>query len=129
MITYRGLVSEFGGPHDSGMGATEGLALVDRVRECPDVFLPVFPPNAMALGRWLDPQKFYIAMRWPKGFSHRQLREMKVTVSGPDGIEHVAQPVDWGPGVLARIADLSPGLMSACGVTTDEGIVVVKLYN
>src|SRR5947207_236648 len=57
-LTFRGLMSTFGGPSDTGMSATEGLALVRRqdltlpnIRDC-------FPPGTTEpLGHNLDPAK------------------------------------------------------------------------
>lgn len=128
-LRYTGLVSTFGGPRDSGMRNDEGLALVHYVRERPDVFLPGHNPNAVALGHWLDPRKFYIAMRWPKGFSYAVIRDRWAVVVAYRDKQFRAVPVDWGPGVGHRVADISPGLADALDVDTDKQQVVITIYD
>jgi uncharacterized protein DUF2272 len=131
-LTFRGLMSTFGGPSDTGMSATEGLALVRRqdlsipnIRDC-------FPPGTTEpLGHNLDPAKNYLACRWnylvtPASF----LRTTPVTVRNVlTGKTAAAQPVDWGPAAwTGRVADLSPGLATALGLhTNDECEVIVPL--
>ncbi len=122
MTTITGKCSWFGGPHDTGVGPHEGLALIQSARQLPEVFLP---DNGHGLARRLDPSKFYIAMRWDY---HKTpvswLLQHTVTV-GAHGLRFEAHPVDWGPNArTGRIADISPGLMKALGVETDDEITV-----
>jgi len=128
-LRFTGLVSTFGGPRDPGMRSDEGLALIHYVRECPDVFLPGHNLNAVALGHWLDPRKFYIAMRWPKGFSYDTIRAKWAVMVAYRDAQFRAQPVDWGPGIGHRIADISPGLADALDVDTDKQQVVITIYD
>jgi hypothetical protein len=119
MITLTGRVSWFGGPNDKGVRPSEGLAIFQSVRQCPEIFLSKQPPGTSGLARRLDPNKLYIAMRWPHGVTYSYLAHhlVKAEVSGKSAL---LQPADWGPAVRTRrIADLSPGAMKALGLVTD----------
>jgi hypothetical protein len=128
--TLVGKMSHFGGPEDTGVSASEGLALVephqlDQVREC---FLPQQPPNTTGLARRLNPDASYIACRWVYAeTSKAYLRSIKVQVINPrTGQSEMAQPIDWGPHErTGRVADLSPGLERRLGLRTDQECVVV----
>ena len=124
MIVKEGKMSTFGGPDDTGVTPSEGLALFDAsdVAANPDLFLPTQPPGTTGVARRLNPQAKYLACRWdysvtPKNF----LKKITVKVSNPaNGKSEDARPVDWGPNLTTgRIADLSPGLAAALGLTTD----------
>src|SRR2546430_1522201 len=85
-VTLSGLMSVFGGPNDTVVTPSEGLALFDQsdVGSFPDLFLPVQPPNTTGLARRLNPNVAYVACRWdysvtPKNF----LRSTKVVVTNP----------------------------------------------
>lgn len=130
-ILLRGKVSHFGGPHDRGVRPDEGLALIepDRVDRCPQIkalFLPEQPAGTTGLARRLDPAQHYIACRWDYAKTPKPwLREHPVTVRA-NGKSFAAQPIDWGPAVsTGRVADLSPGLMAALGIVTDDVCEVV----
>lgn len=124
MTIFTGKCSWFGGPHDTGVGPHEGLALVHSARQLPDLFLP---DNGLGLARRLDPDKFFLAMRWDyRVYPASWLLQHTVTVSA-HGRSFDAQPVDWGPNVrTGRIADLSPGLLKALGIDTD-GLVTITI--
>jgi hypothetical protein len=121
-VTVTGKCSWFGGPHDRGVGPHEGLALVHSARQLPELFLP---DTGLGLARRLNPEKFYCAMRWDY---HRHpiswLLEHTVTVSA-HGKSFEAHPVDWGPNRrTGRIADLSPGLLEALELDTDDIVII-----
>jgi hypothetical protein len=129
-VTLFGTMSVFGGPNDTGVTPNEGLALIDPsdVASFPDMFLPAQPPNTTGLARRLNPNAAYVACRWdysvtPKDF----LKSAKVVVTNPStGQSGSAQPVDWGPNAsTGRIIDLSPGLASTLGLTTDDTCTVI----
>ena len=67
-------------------------------------------------------------MRWDYDqFSKDRLAGNDVaTVYAPKtGRRFVAHPADWGPHVdTNRVADLSPGLMDALGISTDDQVEV-----
>jgi hypothetical protein len=127
MTTITGKCSEFGGPHDMGVGPHEGLALVHSAGQLPEFFLPDTDPRVSGLGlaRRLNPVRHYIAMRWDYRVTPVSwLLQHTVTVSAR-GKSFEAQPVDWGPNAAThRIADLSPGLLRDLGIETDDFVTV-----
>jgi N-acetylmuramoyl-L-alanine amidase len=89
--------------------------------------LPQQPPGTTGLARRLDPDKFYVATRWDYNKTPKtMLLDMKVKVTAPStGKFTQAFPADWGPHEdTDRIADLSPGLMEALGINTDDEVIV-----
>jgi N-acetylmuramoyl-L-alanine amidase len=129
MTTLRGTVSWFGGPNDTGVSSSENLAFIYSVDMAPHLFLPAQPPGTTGLARRLNPAVFYIACRWDydaPGTSKDDLLDVKVLVRAPKtGKEFVCDPADWGPHVdTGRIADISPGLMDALGIETDDEVEV-----
>jgi N-acetylmuramoyl-L-alanine amidase len=126
-ITKQGKCSWFGGPDDTGVSPSEGLAFIYELDDAPGLFLPYQPPNTTGLARRLDPERHYIAMRWNyDNISKEQLLDFRVRVSAPKtGRQFIARPADWGPHEdTGRIADLSPGLMEALGIQTDDEVIV-----
>lgn len=128
-IKASGKCSWFGGPEDMGVSPSEGLAFIYEIDDAPDLFLAQQPPNTTGLARRLNPDKFYIACRWKydlPGMSKEDLLTTKVLVRSPrTGREFIATPADWGPHVdTGRIADLSPGLLEALGIQTDDEVEV-----
>src|SRR4051812_34834291 len=104
-----------------------GLAIYSSVSQRPDLFLPTQPPGTTGLARRLNPNAHYLAMRWNYGqTSISWLRSHQVTVTNPkNGKSIMAWPADWGPNAnTGRIADLSPGIASALGLSTDDICVV-----
>lgn len=127
-ITLQGKMSHFGGPDDHGVKADEGLALWDASdfsNAPPGIFLDSQPPGTTGLARRLNPAANYLACRWNYSVTPRDfLRKTLVTVTA-NGKSLTAQPVDWGPNIATgRIADLSPGLERALGLTTDQTCTV-----
>jgi hypothetical protein len=129
----RGPCSFFGGPKDMGVKSDEGLALVERSDfghgDWTGIFLPTQPPGTTGLARALNPDAHYIACRWDyTETSKKYLQGIKVTVKNPANgkVASDVRPVDWGPGIKTRIADLSPGLMAYLGLNTDD-IVEVEI--
>lgn len=128
---WVGKCSWFGGPNDTGSGdPTEGLALIGSadISKYQDVLLP--GAHGDALFRQLNPDAHYIACRWDYSETPRSyLQSLHIPVRNPATGKVVAdvRAVDWGPNAkTGRVADLSPGLMAALGVTTD-GIVEVDI--
>jgi hypothetical protein len=129
VLRAKGKVSWFGGPNDMGVSPSEGLAFLYEVDDKPAVFLDQQPPNTTGLARRLDPSAYYIAMRWDYDqFPKDRLAgyEMALVRSTKSGATHLAHPADWGPHVdTNRVADISPGLMEALGLQTDDEVEVV----
>jgi N-acetylmuramoyl-L-alanine amidase len=128
VTVLRGKCSWFGGPEDEGVSPSEGLAFIYEYETAPHLFLEQQPPGTTGLARRLNPDVFYIATRWnydetPKSM----LPYMQVQVRAPStGKFARAWAADWGPHEsTGRIADLSPGLMEALGIDTDDEVEVI----
>ena len=134
-LDVRGKVSHFGGPEDTGVSASEGLPSYTTPKTAPWLFLPEQPPGTTGLARRLDPNVPYIAMRWDYDvYSKAQLASMNLValVYAPKTERaFMAWPADWGPAGpesdhdTGRIADISPGLMKALGIQTDDEVQIV----
>lgn len=128
LFSAAGKCSWFGGPDDLGVKPDEGLAFISKVEQAPELFLPHQPAGTTGLARRLDPEVFYIACRWDYAKTPRDmLLSGLATVRAPStGIELQAAPADWGPNVkTGRVADLSPGLLEALGINTDDEVEVI----
>lgn len=128
----EGKMSTFGGPNDTGMTPTEGLALYDTPSQfvkagIGDWLLSASEAGASGVGRRLDPARLYVACRWDyKVTTKTFLRTARIRVTNPktDRAEF-ARAVDWGPNVRTkRAADLSPGLAKALGLDTNDECLV-----
>jgi N-acetylmuramoyl-L-alanine amidase len=123
-----GTCSYFGGPEDMGVSADEGLALYSDVMEQPCLFLPYQPEGTTGLARRLNPFIHYVACRWDYDKTPKSMlqEEMALVKSLKNGTFLTAFPADWGPNSnTGRVADLSPGLMSDLGITTDDEVEVI----
>jgi hypothetical protein len=125
MLRVIGACSYFGGPDDTGVSASEGLAFIDDVMEAPHLFLPYQPEGTTGLARRLNPWVHYIACRWDYDTTPKatllggvaQVRALKT------GIALTAFPADWGPHEsTGRVADISPGLLIDLGIETDDEV-------
>src|ERR1700722_1345904 len=63
--TLVGKMSTFGGPQDSGVSPSEGLALVERseMHKFPGMFLAAQPAGTDGLSRWPNPAAYYCACK------------------------------------------------------------------
>jgi N-acetylmuramoyl-L-alanine amidase len=128
MTTLRGKCSWFGGPQDAGVSPSENLAFIYEVETAPHLFLDEQPPGTTGLARRLNPKVYYIACRWDYSQTPKEmLPDMSVRVRAPKtGREFIATPADWGPHEdTGRVADISPGLMAALGIETDDEVEVI----
>lgn len=129
MFHAPGKMSTFGGPHDTGVGPDEGLALYTSAQQLADTLggdwvLTADQAGAPGLARRINPDKFYLACRWPTD-KYPFLRTAIVWVENPDGQKEQAHAVDWGPNVnTGRVADISPGLARKLGLNTDDHCAV-----
>jgi N-acetylmuramoyl-L-alanine amidase len=127
-LRAKGKVSWFGGPDDMGVSPSEGLAFIYDVDDKPQIFLDEQPSGTSGLARRLDPETYYIAMRWDYNqFSKDVLASdaMAIVRAPTTGKVFLAHPADWGPHTdTGRVADISPGLMDALGVDTDDEVEV-----
>jgi uncharacterized protein (TIGR02594 family) len=121
-------MSTFGGPNDTGVSSSEGLALCEpsEMHLFPHNFLPEQPPGTTGLARRLDPTSYYLACRWDYNKTSRAfLQGIQVQVSA-NGKAVMARPVDWGPNAdTGRVADLSPGAAAALGLKTDDTVTIL----
>lgn len=132
-LALRGKVSWFGGPNDRGVGPDEPLAFIQEVEDAPYLFLPEQPPNTTGLARRLDPHSHYIACRWDYDVTPREmlLENVALVRAVKTGRALLAKPADWGPAGpesdhdTGRVADISPGLMEALGIQTDDEVQVI----
>ena len=132
MIAFIGKCSWFGGPNDTGVSPSEGLAFIYEYDEAPYLFLDEQPEGTSGLARRLNPEKFYIACRWNYDATPKTMladhgsHQAMVRVKGSKGGWFFALPADWGPHEETdRVADISPGLMNKLGIKTDDEIEVV----
>lgn len=132
MTNLRGKVSWFGGPDDMGVAPDEGLAFIYDVSDAPQLFLDAQPPGTTGLARRLDPEEYYIATRWDYDiYPKSSLLDISVLVRNvKTGKALLATPADWGPNEnTGRVADISPGLMEALALTTDDEVEVEFPYD
>jgi len=123
-----GRCSHFGGPEDTGVSSSEGLAFIYDYNTAPHLFLPVQPPGTTGLARRLNPDIFYVACRWDYGVTSKSAlaRPSVQALVRAGGKEFFAWPADWGPHEdTGRVADLSPALMEALGLETDDNVEVI----
>jgi hypothetical protein len=105
------------------------LAFIFDVDEAPHLFLPYQPSGTTGLARRLNPWVPYVACRWDYDVTSKtMLRDSgKMALVRANDWEIKAWPADWGPHEqeTGRAADLSPGLMDALGITTDDEVEVI----
>jgi N-acetylmuramoyl-L-alanine amidase len=134
LFAAEGTCSFFGGPDDTGVSPSEGLAFIYEYDEAPHLFLPKQPPGTTGLARRLDPGVFYVACRWNYDVTSKNMLagsgKMALVTAKKTGIARLAHPADWGPHEqqTGRAADLSPGLMDNLGIKTDDEVTVVYPY-
>lgn len=134
LFTATGTSSTFGGPDDTGVSASEGLAFIYEFDEAPYLFLPHQPSGTSGLARRLDPGVFYLACRWDYDVTSKEMLrdsgQMALVTAKKTGISRLAHPADWGPHEeqTGRAADLSPALMESLGIGTDDIVEVVYPY-
>jgi N-acetylmuramoyl-L-alanine amidase len=127
LLTLNGKASWFGGPNDTGVAPDEGLAFIYKVEDAPQLFLPYQPAGTTGLARRLDPSVYYFAARFDYSVTPKQmLLGTKGLVRVKGGLEFIASPADWGPNAnTGRVADLSPSLMDALKIKTDDVVEVI----
>jgi N-acetylmuramoyl-L-alanine amidase len=129
-LVAKGKVSWFGGPQDTGVSPSEGLAFIYDYDEAPYLFLDEQPMNTTGLARRLNPDVPYIAMRWDYDIYPKDMLatgDYKALIRNPkNGEKSLAFPSDWGPHVdTQRVADISPGLMTELELETDDQVEVI----
>jgi N-acetylmuramoyl-L-alanine amidase len=128
LLELHGSCSWFGGPEDNGVDEDEGLAFIYDYDDAPHLFLDKQPSGTTGLARRLDPGVYYVACRWDYDVTPKDmLRDQSImALVKARGRQYLAYPADWGPHEdTGRVADISPGLMEALGVETDDEVEVV----
>jgi hypothetical protein len=128
MPYFEGKCSWFGGPDDTGVSPSEGLAFIFELDDAPQLFLDEQPAGTTGLARRLDPEVNYVACRWDYDVTPKQMLAdpNNLALVRANGVVRLAWPADWGPHAdTGRAADISPGLMAELGITTDD---VVEVY-
>jgi hypothetical protein len=131
LFKATGKMSHFGGPTDTGVSASEGLAFIYEITESNEhLFLPNQPPGTTGLARRLNPFVSYIACRWDYNVTPKKMLaesgERALVTSVATGRSALAIPSDWGPNeATKRIADLSPGLCEVLDLETDDEVEVI----
>jgi N-acetylmuramoyl-L-alanine amidase len=128
LLHVSGKCSWFGGPNDTGVSPSEGLAFIYNYNEAPHLFLPQQPPNTTGLARRLNADAvYYVACRWDYDVTPKDMLADKSlqAIVRANGREFLAWPADWGPNEnTGRVADISPALMAALGIETDDVVEV-----
>ena len=129
LFSARGTCSTFGGPDDTGVSPSEGLAFFYEVEDAPWLFLKSQPPGTSGLARRMDMSVFYLACRWDYDVTSKDMLansgQMALVTNTKTGVARLAHPADWGPhGDTNRVVDLSPGLAESLGVGTDDEVQV-----
>jgi N-acetylmuramoyl-L-alanine amidase len=128
LVSYKGKCSHFGGPDDMGVSESEGLAFLYDYSDAPHLFLPQQPEGTTGLARRLNPNIFYVACRWDYHVTPKEmLAEPSLqAIVRAGNREFYAWPADWGPHQdTGRVADLSPALMAALDLDTDDEVEVI----
>jgi N-acetylmuramoyl-L-alanine amidase len=130
-LHVTGKCSWFGGPNDTGVSPSEGLAFIYSYDARPDLFLATQPSGTTGLARRLNPDVFYVACRWDYSVTPKTMlddKDKQALVRAGER-EFLAWPADWGPhSDTGRVADISPGLMAALGIETDDQVEVIYPY-
>lgn len=124
----KGKCSSFGGPTDTGVSPSEGLAFLFAVEDRPELFLPFQPEGTTGLARRLNPYTHYVACRWDYAVTPKNVLKKGVALvkASKTGIKLKAMPADWGPNEnTGRVADLSPCLLEDLGIKTDDEVEVI----
>jgi len=130
LFRATGKCSHFGGPADTGVSPSEGLAFIYDMMDVPQLFLPYQPEGTTGLARRLNPYVHYIAVRWDYSKTSKEYLansgDRALVKARSTGRELLAFPADWGPNEnTGRIADLSPGLLADLGISTDDEVEVI----
>lgn len=128
LFEATGRCSWFGGPNDTGVSPSEGLAFIYSYDQRPDLFLPQQPPGTTGLARRLDPEVFYCACRWDYSITPKEMLAdpQWQAIVRANGRELRLWPADWGPhSDTGRVCDLSPGAMTFLGIETDDTVEIV----
>lgn len=125
----KGPCSWFGGPKDTGVSPSEGLAMYSSIDQAPWLFLPIQPSGTTGLARRLNPAVPFIACRWDYEVTPKNMLRQGLAMVRANGISLKTFIGDWGPHEdTGRVADLSKVLMDNLGLETDDEVEVFFPY-
>lgn len=129
MIKLKGRCSSFGGANDLGMKDDEHLAfywLHSQCDERPDLFYPKGVEEGTS--KRLRPDAFYCAIRFPVEQKKDYFGSHFKIINPATLLSVIAELVDWGPHErTGRVVDLSPGIMEALDIDTDDVVEVIEV--
>jgi hypothetical protein len=134
LLYVVGKCSWFGGPEDTGVSPSEGLAFIYDIDTAPQLFLPYQPSGTTGLARRLNPHVHFVACRWDYDVTSKEMlansNQVALVRNPRTGLALTAFPADWGPNEsTGRVADLSKGLLDDLGLTTDDQVEVTYPYD
>ena len=102
LLHVNGPCSHFGGPDDTGVSASEGLAFHYALTEANQhLFLPLQPHGTSGLARRLNAKAVhYVACRWDYDVTPKEMLagpQMALVTNQATGMAQTAYPADWGP--------------------------------
>lgn len=130
-MKISGKISFFGGPLDSGMKPTEGLAYYEHKEADlrPDLFSPrSSDPLEGSSKRLRNTHAFYVAIRFTG--SRAEARNSLCIVTNPKtGQFIIASLVDWGPAEsTGRAVDASDAVGRALRLQTDDEVEIEIIH-
>lgn len=127
LFQAKGRCSWFGGPTDTGVSPSEGLAFLYDVMDNPLIFLPYQPQGTTGLARRLNSEAtHFVACRWDYSVTPKGMLAAGIALVRANGMELQAYPGDWGPHEnTGRICDLSLCLMKDLRLSTDQECEVI----
>lgn len=126
-----GKISTFGGPDDSGMTHTEGLAIYEHHEADlrPDLFRRRATDLTEGSSKRLKITALYFAYRFPKAHNRKGLQQSIFWfVNNKNGLTIPMSLVDFGPHErTGRVFDISPYAAELLRVKTDEELECLNL--
>lgn len=127
----QGRISTFGGPHDSGMLRTEGLALYEAAEADlrPDLFSQRASDPTEGTSKRLKCNALYFAYRFPKAHNRAGLQKSIFWFkNNKNGLIIPLSLVDFGPHERTkRVFDISPYAAELLRVQTDDELECLNL--
>lgn len=126
-FSVSGGVSWFGGPNDTGVSPSEGLAFIYSVEQAPYLFLPYQPSGTSGLARRLNMCVPFVACRWDYDITPKAtlLENFAFVRNVKNGFGTPCFPADWGPNEsTGRVADVSQAVMKILDLETDDVVEV-----
>lgn len=133
-MILSGPCSEFGGPNDKEMAKDTGLSFYEawEANKRHDLFSSA--ADTVPTWKRLRTACYYIALNIPRGADREWAQNSRWRIRNPTNGEWVvAWLVDRGPSARSkktgepRVVDLSPGIMKALKLQTDQTVIVEEI--